>query len=128
MKIEKSKYQGYLWYSDKKDPDYFENREFDLQKDDGENPFIIEGQLYDGKNSISIKYVDGKYLCKEYELSQFDADDIVKKEEVFYSHRMDGKQLKFNQYWREQEDLDNLCEGMKALQPAELVFVGFKKD
>ena len=124
MKIEKSKYQGYLWYSDKSEPEVLNNKDFETEIADEKNPFIIEGCLFDGKKSISIKYVDGKYIIKTYDLAQFDADGIEKKEKVFYSHRMEGRRLKFNQYWREQED--PLCEGMKVLQPAELVFVGFK--
>jgi CRISPR type III-associated protein (TIGR04423 family) len=35
------------------------------------------------------------------------------------------QKMKFRQYWRPVED--DLCEGMKVLQPAELVFVGFEK-
>ena len=95
MKIEKSIYQGYLWYSDQKAPQVLNNEVFELEIADSSNPFIVEGQLFDGQ----------------------------KVEQVFHSYRMDGEQLKFNLYWREVED--DLCEGMKVLQPAELVFVGF---
>ena len=123
MKIEKSKYQGYLWYSDKSTPQPINNEEFELEIADDENPFIIEGQLYDEnrKKSISIKYVDGKYLFKEYDMVKQNGVEMT--EQVFYSHRMDGRQLKFNQYWRPEKD-DQCCD-MNVLQPAELVFVGF---
>ena len=121
MKIEKSIYQGYLWYSDQKAPQVLNNEVFELESADSSNPFIVEGQLFDGQKSISIKYVDGKYLVKEYILD--DLSNCEKVEQVFHSYRMDGEQLKFNLYWREVED--DLCEGMKVLQPAELVFVGF---
>ncbi len=124
MKIEKSKYQGYLWYSNESKPEkVLNNEDFEIEIADDKNPFIIEGQLYDkdGKKSISIKYVDGKYLFKEYDIIKLNGLEMT--EQVFYSHRMDGKKLKFNQYWRPEKD-DKCCD-MDVLQPAELVFVGF---
>ena len=121
MKIEKSKYQGYLWYSDKNDPNIINNEDFEIELNDDKNTFVIEGLLYDGKKSISIKYVDGKYLYKEYDMVKLNGSEM--SEQVFYLHRTVGKKLKFNQYWQERED--SLCEDMKVLQPAELVFVGF---
>ena len=121
MKIEKSKYQGYLWYSDKKEPQVLNNEVFELEIADSSNPFVMEGQLFDGQKSISIRYVDGKYLYKEYDMVKLNGSEM--SEQVFYLHRTVGKKLKFNQYWQERED--SLCEDMKVLQPAELVFVGF---
>ncbi len=123
MKIEKSTYQGYLWYSNEKQPQVFDNEAFELEIADDANPFIIDGQLYDGKKSVSIKYVDGKYIVKSYETDSLTGEF---QEQVFHSHRMDGKRLKFKQFWKEQPD--DLCEGMKVLQPAELVFVGFDNN
>ncbi len=123
MKIEKSTYQGYLWYSDEKQPQVFDNKAFELEIADAANPFIIEGQLYDGKKSVSIKYVDGKYTVKSYETDRLEGEA---QEQVFHSHRMDGKRLKFKQFWKEQPD--GLCEDMQVLQPAELVFVGFDNN
>ena len=123
MKIEKSTYQGYLLYSNEKQPQVFDNEAFELEIADDANPFIIEGQLYDGKKSVSIKYVDGKYIVKSYETDSLTGEF---QEQVFHSHRMDGKRLKFKQFWKEQPD--DLCEGMKVLQPAELVFVGFNNN
>ena len=122
MRIEKSKYVGYIWYSDQSKPDVKNGEDFKLEIKDDVNPFIIEGQLYDGKKSISIKFVDGKYLVKEYNLEELKGLDMI--EQTFYAHRMDNKKLKFKQYWRPQKD--ELCEDMGVLQPAELVFVGFK--
>lgn len=122
MKIEKSKYRGYLWYSNAKEPQILDNEEFELEISDDKNPFIIEGQLYDGEKSISIKYVDGEYIQKIYKMSEMKGSI---QEQTFYSNRMKDKQLVFVQYWREESD--ELCEGMKVLQPKELVFVGFSK-
>lgn len=121
MKIEKSKYQGYLWYSDKNEPNVILDEEFELEISDDENPFVIEGQLFDGKTSISIKYVDGKYIVRRYNLSELDG---VVQDQVFLSHRMDNRQLKFKLFWKEQSD--ELCSNMGVYQPAEFVFVGFK--
>lgn len=95
---------------------------FEKELNERVNPFIIEGQLFDGKKSISIKYVDGKYIVKKYVLDELPDKDFT--EQSFLAHRMgDVKFLKFRQYWQEQKD--ELCEGMPVLQPAELVFIGF---
>lgn len=120
MKIEKSKYQGYLWYSDNKEPQVLNNEVFELEIADNANPFVIEGQLFDGQKSISIKYVDGKYYVNTYDLEDLDG---VKQEQMFFSHRMGDRKLYFKQFW--QPVNDEQCEGMQVLQPTELVFVGF---
>lgn len=123
--IESGNYQGYVWKSNEKEPTMVSgsfNEDLSTQ-----NPFIIEGFLYDEERhvSYSIKYADGEYLIYRYEVDprDFRSEDVVLKN--YYAHRMkkNHKKLAFLQYWREQED--PLCEGMKVLQPAELVFVGF---
>ena len=129
MKIEKSIYDGYIWYSDKSEPEVFQSQDFEFDTDEIVNPFIIEGQLYDAQKrvSYSIKFVDGEYICKTYENVSKDVangDDIMLK--IFHSNRMDNLKLQFLQYWKEEDD--ELCEGMKVLQPKELVFVGFVKE
>lgn len=122
MKIEKSKYTGYLWYSDQKKPEIiYGDKDFGLEISDAENPFIIEGQLCDGKNSISIKFVDGKYIVKTYTLSDY--EDV--KADEYVANRMDNvEKLLFKRVWKPKED--GLCCGMVVNQPAELVFVGLK--
>lgn len=121
MKIEKSKYTGYLWYSNKTKPQVLNNEEFGLEKEDSENPFIIEGQLCDDKKSISIKFVDGKYIVNTYILSNYEEDEI----EEYEPNRMeDVEKLLFKRAWKAEND--DLCCGMEVLQPAELVFVGLK--
>lgn len=121
MKIVKSIYQGYLWYSDKSQPQIVDNEEFELEKSDSDNPFVIEGQLCNGEKSISIKFVDGKYIVKEYDLKNLQGEY---QEQTFKGNRIE-KELCFRQYWKEQAD--ELCENMPVLQSAELVFVGFKE-
>jgi CRISPR type III-associated protein (TIGR04423 family) len=126
--IKKSNYQGYLWYSDKKTPESFSNKECGGELDAEKNPFIIEGQLYDSENRISysIKYVDGEYFINEYKVKETDLIDKDNDQVSYKAHRMgEGVVLEFLQYFREVED--ELCESMKVLQPAEKVFIGFKE-
>jgi CRISPR type III-associated protein (TIGR04423 family) len=122
-------YDGYLWYSDQKTPEVFEQKAWDESMlDENINPFVIEGQLYDSENlvSYSVKYVDGKHIIKKYQLKSTDFNNVDIDILDFKAHRMgEGRVLQFLQYYREEED--SLCEGMKVLQPAEKVFVGFKK-
>lgn len=124
--IERAYYQGYIWKSDKSDPEVIDC-EYECHLDERENPFIIEGQLYCAETgtSYSIKYVDGRYIAKKYNVSEddFGKENVDKK--TFCSNRMDGRRLQFLQYW---EAVPNwCCEGMEVNQPAELVFVGFEK-
>ncbi len=121
MKIEKSKYTGYLWYSNETKPRVLNNEEFELVIEDTKNPFIVEGQLCNGCKSISIKYVDGKYIVKPYTLSEYKDADV----EEYVPNRMDKvEKLLFKRAWKAESD--ELCCDMKVLQPKELVFVGLK--
>ncbi len=119
----KSKYEGYLWYSDKPNPEVLNGNEFEIELYSEQNPFLIEGQLFDGKKSISIKYVDGQYFVKEFTIDPNDFNNKDYKIKEFISNEMDSKKLKFLQFWREEPD--PLCDGMNVLTPAELVFLGF---
>ncbi len=124
MKINKSIYEGYIWWSDKSTPDLYLNEEFGINLDETENPFIVEGQLFDGTISYSIKYIDGKYIVNEFDIRKLAQFESTPKSYV--SNRMGSETyLQFNQYWRPVPD--PLCENMSTLQPAELVFTGFKK-
>ncbi|MCF0210471.1 MAG: TIGR04423 family type III CRISPR-associated protein [Bacteroidales bacterium] len=123
MKIDKSKYIGYIWLSNATKPEILPS-EGELDTDSVEIPFIIEGQMVDKEKtkSISIKFVDGKTIVKEYNLVDYKEFE----EEEFIPNRMDGKEkLLFKRVWRIEKD--DLCEGWEVLQPAELVFVGFKE-
>jgi hypothetical protein len=98
LKIEQAKYSGYLWYSDKTTPDIIE-KDFSLEINSNTNPFIIEGQLFDGTNSISIKYVDGSYYVNKTTVDKNNSSDDIE----FISHRMKGKKLVFTQLWVEKK-------------------------
>lgn len=126
-KIESGNYEGYIWHSNTSKADVI-NGDFKESLDPTENPFIIEGQLYDRikKVSYSIKFVDGEYLIHKYEVNDLDFNSKEVEEKAFYANRIEvHKKLLFLQYWREEED--PLCEDMKVLQPKELVFVGLSE-
>lgn len=119
-------FEGYLWYSDKSIPRVIEGEFEGIELMDGENPFVIEGQLvnFHDRKSYSIKFVDGKYLLSSYELTQEESEGNSKEIWEYASNGMDGKTLRFIQRWAPVPDV--LCEGMDVLRPAELVFIGFK--
>lgn len=119
--IIEGKFEGYVWYSDQDTPQIYCGQELELSDED--NPFIIEGQLCDGNTSYSIKYIDGKYFVKKYNLTCLPKEDVVDK--FYQSYRMNGKVLSFKECWRLESDA--LCCGMDVLQPKEIIFVGFKK-
>lgn len=139
--IEAAKYKGYLWYSNEKKPMVFDGSEPvpEMNLDEEKNPFIIEGNLWDADNlmSIMIRYVDGKYIVrrtkvKEEELSRAysqayeSGSPIATTLKKYLAHRIEGvKCLCFLQYW--QAESDKMCEGMQVLRPSKLVFIGFDK-
>lgn len=147
MKIDTTKYEGYVWMSDSTQPTILEdgkvvvpddvttasviNEKGVLELIDDANPFVIEAQLYDrvNRHSIAIKYIDGKYIINEKNVQESDLTSADVQATVFESNRMnreEKRKLAFLQYWA--PEADPLCEGMPVLQPAELVFVGFKKE
>jgi len=127
--IEKGKYEGWLWYSDEDSPKVFNVAdECPATFDENINPFVVEGQLWseETQTSISIRYVDGHYIIKKYDLSREDADAPT-TERSFIAHRLgEVKRVKMRHYWKAESD--PLCEGFEALMPDKLVFVGFDKE
>lgn len=120
-KTDKSKYEGYLWFSDQKKPEIYSKKENEFRFDDNKNPFVVEGQLFDGANSYSIKYVDGKHIIAKFILAELPIDFT---KQTFIPSFKGVSGLQFRQYWRPEPD--PLCEGMEVLKPAQFVFVGFK--
>lgn len=117
-------YQGYLWMSDKKEPEVFFNQLLDPISDQISNPFIIEGYLFDRINSLSfsIRYLDGAYYVNKYHLE----NDTNYSEMSFLTNRIaDHPTIFFRQYW--EAVVDEYCEGMEVLKPKANVFVGFSK-
>ena len=128
MRIEKARYEGYLWYSDSQEPTVLTGDEdFELDVEGSGNPFIVEGQLYSAETSVSlsIRYIDGAYhvarfTVKESELQQH-AEDLVE----YRSLRMQGRTLRFWQTWKREKD--KACLDMETQIPSALVFIGFGK-
>lgn len=141
--IEAAKYVGYLWYSNEKEPKVFDGNEMvpEINLDEKENPFIIEGNLWDkdGRKSIMIRYVDGKYIVHSTHVNEEELNGISSSQDYgskshtattrkdYLAHRIGGvKCLSFLQYW--QAEPDEMCEGMCVLRPSKLVFIGFNKN
>lgn len=118
-------YEGYLWISDRKKPEFFNGEgklSEKIQIDNfTTNPFIVEGFLYKEGTSVSIKFVDGEYLVKEY--TDIIIDD--KKVQKYIPNRMGSNKLKFMQDWTAEQDGN--CAGFDVLQPSDLIFVGLDK-
>lgn len=142
--IEAAKYVGYLWYSNEKEPKVFDGNETvpEINLDEKENPFIIEGNLWDedgGRKSIMIRYVDGKYLVRKTQVTEEELKGISSSQAYgseshiattckdYLVHRIGGvKCLRFLQYWK--AEADRMCEEMFVLRPSKLVFIGFVKN
>lgn len=139
LHIPRGSYVGYLWLSDEAKPiaipeqsNKYDLAQYGLDLSNDHNPFVVEGLLFDASNnlSISIKYVDGGYIVNEYHIDMLAPSYY--KEVTYQSHRMNGRKLKFRQYWEEAED--EFCDdpqdtkGMKTLRPGKLVFVGFDNN
>lgn len=140
----KGKYEGYLWESDKQAPTIYKGEKLleDKSFDSEENPFVIEGQLFDRTtgHSVSIKYVDGEYKIKEYNVKTtndgkafFDLGKDDNGEDIKYEIRdlhfkgnskLKGNNLHFYELW--EEDCDPACCNMKVLKATKFVFAGFE--
>lgn len=128
LTIEKGHYEGYVWRSDESTPQVFLGEEYELSLDVAENPFVAEAQLFDRERGVSysVRFVDGEYRVQRYELKEEDhAEELEYIPAPAILKAADIQSLKYLQYWR--EEADALCENMNVLQPAELVFVGFKQ-
>lgn len=125
MEIKRSKYQGYVWFSDSKSPVVLMDQEYELSIDESQNPFVVEAYLFSSEDQMShlVKYVDGAYRHIVHDLNAKTSDAFDEK--VFFAVKEIGKQMLFRQYWRKEADAN--CEGMEVLVPAESVFVGFKE-
>lgn len=125
--------QGYLWYSDQTEPRISIDKDIELHLDEKINPFVIEGQLYsdEEKKSISIKFIDGKYIVKTYDFNarRFIAPDSAVMteggvEQYIANSRLNLSQpLNFIRVWRTVKD--NINDNCETLRPTGLVFKGF---
>ena len=123
--IQINKCEGYLWWSDQQKPKVYQDELIDICLDETENPFVVEGLLYDEENkeSYSVKYVDGLYLINKYKVDESDFINLDNEEKSYLSNRMDDRWLKFLNYWEEKKDAN--CMGMPVLTLTKNVFIGF---
>ena len=131
--IKNLNYEGYIWLSDREKPTVYEGKPVILPKE-GENPFVVEGQLYNKTEglSYSIKYVDGQYIIQEYSVTEADMKNKDNEVKEYMSNRMGDKWLKFLRYWEEIPDEDNYKDdnnpnGLPVLTQTKNVFIGFKE-
>ena len=125
--IPEKEFTGYYWMSDENKPHLLFKEKFnpDLK---GNNPFIIEGNLfaYDGTVSISIEHIDGQYLIGRINWEDIDVGIVLEEETYLSSHKTeDFKKVKFKRAWIAEADPE--CEGMEVLKPAWRAFTGFEK-
>lgn len=125
-------YEGYLWMSDQEKPEVFDNKPIKLLKD-GDNPFVVEGQLFNKAEglSYSIKFVDGQYIIQEYVVKESDKTNSDNEIKTYESNRMGDRRLQFLRYWEEVLDSDNYTDtvhpkGLPVLTQTKNVFIGFK--
>ncbi len=125
IKIDKC--EGYLWWSDQQAPKVYQDEVLDICLDETNNPFVVEGLLYDKeeKKSYNIKYVDGKYHIYIYKVEDEDIINPYNETKCYLSNRMGDRWLKFLRYWEPKADPN--CEGMDVLKLTKNVFIGFKK-
>ncbi len=128
-------YEGYFWMSNNPTPMVFtKDKPLGIYLQEygqpmtqlvyQENPFIVEGLLFDASDRLScaIKFVDGQYLIHQEKVDPSALSTSVKS---YLAQRMpEVEKLKFLQQWIEEKD--PLCENMPVLKPARLVFIGFK--
>ena len=134
--IKKGTFEGYLWKSDQQEPEIYTKGQTlpVLILKDEENPFIIEGQLIGSvkdettgnivRKSISIKYVDGIYKVKEYDVDN-DCKSGVAIPRHFKGHsKLKGHNLLFYEVWQAKPD-SNCCD-MEVLEAKKVIFGGFE--
>ncbi len=131
MKIERAKYIGYLWYSNSSAPEvYYGDKELELVLEDSDNPFIIEGLLWNSEKNVSIHvyYLEGHYTKRERAVKEewLNRNDDRHTKVEYVAHRISKvKKLIFIQCWDLDHCHDNGCCDMPVYVPTELLFCGF---
>ena len=115
--------QGYYWFSNSEQPVIVDGPFGGLNLLDYNNPFVIEGQLYDKSTqlSYSIKYVDGQYFVRNTEVTE----QMINDAKSYISKWDDNMHLLFTTTWLKKQD--PLCCNMEVFVPANLIYVGFKR-
>ncbi len=120
-----ARYEGYLWWSNSQEPMSYQNESVPIWPTEKDNPFIVEGNLFDKSNhlSYSIRFVDGKYIVNRFDLNELKDTEFIFKSYLPNRFPSAIKKLCFKEFWRSVPD--EFCEGMPVLKPAENVFIGF---
>lgn len=126
LKNIKSDIEGYIWMSDARMPicvsDDIKNKINNITADT--NPFIIEGQLKVGKTSYSIKWVDGGYVIRCFDLDLINTfPEFQRIKKVYKSNLKNNKLLEFIEIW--EAEVDRECCNMPVLKFKSVVFNGF---
>lgn len=120
MKITLTNGKGYIWYSDQNKPEIINTLDYDFQE--GENPFVVECMFSNDKESYIIRYIDGKYIISHAtDLTPHEGDQEIE----YIAHRLNNiESLQFIQRWNSK--INHNCMDMEQLEPAQLIFKGFK--
>ncbi|NBB31246.1 TIGR04423 family type III CRISPR-associated protein [Cellulophaga sp. BC115SP] len=125
--IPKLTYEGYVWFSNKKEPQILDKALFDSVQFE-ENTFIIEALLWnaeDGGTSIMIRHT-GKYHIQVFKLKELPAGHKL-EEKAYLPHRLDKvKHVYFQQLWIPEPDA--FCEKMEVMTMKALIFTGFNSS
>lgn len=125
--IPKLTYEGYVWFSNKKEPQILDKALFDSILFE-ENTFIIEALLWNAEEEISIMVRHtGKYHIQEFKLNELPTGhELVEK--VYLPHRLGDKvkHVCFKQLWIPESD--PFCEEMEVITMKALIFTGFNSS
>jgi CRISPR type III-associated protein (TIGR04423 family) len=117
-------FQGYYWYSNQREPEYFLSKKIDLSIF-SKLPFVIEANFF-AKNenvSIQVKNIDGNYYISLINLNLISDPNLCDKQEYIAHDLGDVKKYKMIEAW--EEKADDLLEGMNTLVPSWTAFAGF---
>ena len=127
--IKRRNYQGYVWMSDKENPELIKG-EFDFSEYTSINPFVIEALLWCQAEEISIHIRHtGRYVINEFDLKEKNLPKgAVLEAKNYIPHRLKGiNNVNFKQLWLPEPD--SLCEGtserMEVLTLKAIIFTGF---
>ena len=125
--VQKKKYQGYVWYSDQKEPKTLTGTsdfEFTVHEP---FPFVVEALLFcnEDNTSVMVRH-SGKYYITEYEFSNL-PDGAILVPKSYLPHGLESKtKVCFQQLWLPEIDLN--CENMEVLILKAVIFSGFDKQ
>ncbi|MDQ7060882.1 MAG: TIGR04423 family type III CRISPR-associated protein [Sulfurimonas sp.] len=115
-------YQGYVQFShrpiDKNKDIFYDGKAVSIEDEEG---FIYEAHFCNDKESIAIKQVNESFLVSKTNISDIDENDT----QEYISDIENLPKIKMAQIW--EEEVDELCAGMKVKKLKKVVFTGFEK-